>query len=391
MKDKNRPILSLILCSRNDEYMGNSRWRLETTLNYVANRVEALGRAKDVEVLVADWGSEIPLREVLRLNPAAAQLVSFILIPPEIARPLQKDSPFPEVLALNAAARRAKGVYIGRIDQDTLVGRRFLQVFFELYEGKRKIEVPLERALLFSNVRMVPYRFAVRCSSIWVVEQFVERLGSSLKLEITRGWPFYYNSVGIWLLPHALWSECGGYDEELIYMNSMEIEMIKRLMQRYRLVNLGNIIEDDFYHLEHYHPWVPRKSSVYRRTNGYNRDAPIGVFDPNGEKWGLAQYFLYVDTYASPDDSAAMPRREWRARDEVTFSLLLLLVKIQIFCDILPAWCIKFLRPWLGVSRHRAKLVRDTIWGKPIRDWHRLLHELWITKRTARLQASRRQ
>jgi len=96
--------------------MGNSRWRLETTLNYVADQVKELGRAKDVEVLVADWGSEVPLREVLRLTPAAADIVSFVLIPPEIALPLQKDSPFPEVLALNAAARRAKGTYIGRID-----------------------------------------------------------------------------------------------------------------------------------------------------------------------------------------------------------------------------------------------------------------------------------
>ena len=133
--------------------MGNSRWRLETALNYVADQVEALGRAEDVEVLVADWGSEIPLREVLRLTPAAAGIVSFILIPPEIARPLQKDSPFPEVLALNAAARRARGTYIGQIDQDTLVGKRFLEVFFELYDGKRELSIPLDRALCLKSSR----------------------------------------------------------------------------------------------------------------------------------------------------------------------------------------------------------------------------------------------
>jgi hypothetical protein len=57
--------------------MGNSRWRLETTLNYVADQVEALARTKDVEVLVADWGSEIPLRNVLRRTPAASDRVLF--------------------------------------------------------------------------------------------------------------------------------------------------------------------------------------------------------------------------------------------------------------------------------------------------------------------------
>ena len=71
------PVLSLVLCSRNDRYMGNSRWRLETALNYVAGRVEALGREQDVEVLVADWGSEVPLREVLVLGPTATRIVSF--------------------------------------------------------------------------------------------------------------------------------------------------------------------------------------------------------------------------------------------------------------------------------------------------------------------------
>ncbi len=117
------PVLSLILCSRNDQYMGNSRWRLETALNYVAGRVEALGRERDVEVLVADWGSEVPLREVVRLGPTAARIVSFVTVPPALARDLQRDSPFPEVLALNAAARRARG-RVHRADRSGHAGRR---------------------------------------------------------------------------------------------------------------------------------------------------------------------------------------------------------------------------------------------------------------------------
>src|SRR5262245_22160359 len=211
-EEKKTPALSLILCSRNDEYMGNSRWRLETTLNYLADQVESLGRTKDLEVLVADWGSDIPLRDVLQLTPAASRIVSFMLIPPEIARPLQKDSPFPEVLALNAAARRASGKYIGRIDQDTLVGGRFLAVFFNIHEQRRQMEIPLESALLFSNVRMIPYRFAVRSPSRSVVEHFVDRFGNSLKVEINSRQPYYWYSVGIWLLPRTVWYECGGYD-----------------------------------------------------------------------------------------------------------------------------------------------------------------------------------
>src|SRR5262249_40503330 len=156
------------------------------------------------------------------------------------------------------------------------------EAFFDIHEQRRQIEVPLELALLFSNVRMIPYRFAVRCPVLSVVEQFIDRFGSSFKIEITSEWPFYYFCVGVWLLPHALWHECGGYDEEMLYMNDMEIEMVDRLRQKYRLVNLAKIIDYDFYHLEHYHPWVPRRSSVYRKTN--DSYVPKRVFHPNSEK-----------------------------------------------------------------------------------------------------------
>ena len=58
---------------------------------------------------------------------------------------------------MNTAARRASGEYIGRIDQDTLVGRRFLETFLRLYQGTEDLPVPLESALLFSQRRDVPY------------------------------------------------------------------------------------------------------------------------------------------------------------------------------------------------------------------------------------------
>jgi hypothetical protein len=318
--------LSLILCSRNDEYMGNSRWRLQTTLNYVAEQIESLGREKDVQILVADWGSEIPLQEVLDLTPAAAKIISFLLIPPNIARLLQKDSPFPEVLALNAAARRASGAYLGRIDQDTLVGRKFLQVFFDLYEGRQKLEVPLHRALLFSNVRMVPYRFVVRSPSLWAVKAFLAKFRRRMRVEITSAHPFYWYSVGIWLVSRDIWHECGGYDEEMLYMNGMEINMILRLLPKYPIINLGEMTDCDFYHLEHYHPFVPRMSSVYRRTNSRWRLD----YNPNGADWGLAQHsFKAIQSNLT---LAPLTASRQGRHYELRVTLLMLLVA-QMVCD----------------------------------------------------------
>jgi hypothetical protein len=361
-------VLSLILCSRNDEYMGNSRWRLETTLNYVAMNVHALGREREVEVLVADWGSEIPLAEVLNLSPMAAALVGFIRILPELARVLQRDSLFPEVLALNTAVRRAKGQYIGRIDQDTLVGKRFLTVFFDIHEGRRHLAVRPQEALLFSNVRMIPYRFAVRCPSFSAVQRFVSWCGPWIKPENSRSRaPFHFAAVGIWLSHRSLWNECGGYDERMIFMNSMETDMIHRLMMRgYELVDLGRLVEQDFFHLEHYHPSVPRKSGLYRNVNRYDPLGKPDAFFPNGTNWGLEEYSLQVSAFCGRTDQNILMARPFEVP---SFTLALLLIGTQMLGDSA--------RKASSIWRRRAKLAWDAVKSEPIIKWPHLLKSLW--------------
>ena len=100
--------LSLVICSRNDNYSGNSLYRLQATLNYLALQVASLDRLDGVEVVVTDWGSETPLRQVLALTPDAARITHFLEVPRAIARDKQGDSPFAEVMANNAAIRRAR-------------------------------------------------------------------------------------------------------------------------------------------------------------------------------------------------------------------------------------------------------------------------------------------
>jgi hypothetical protein len=369
-----KPILSLILCSRNDEYMGNSRWRLRTALNYLAKNVQELNKENLVEVLVADWGSEVPLAEVLQLTPEAARLTSFVLIPAGLANQLQGDSAFPEVLALNAVARRARGEYLGRIDQDTLVGKRFLSFFFDLYEDKRTLALPLDSALLFANRRDIPYRFSVRCPPLASVEMMIAIFGSALKVWTLPDRPFWTYWVGIWLIHRDLWNECGGYDETLIHYNWMETDMIVRLKQKYEVVNLGQLVDFDFYHLEHYHPhvaWVARNHP--KKNQSVNlKDAPRS-FHPNGTDWGLNQFDLAV-SFAQVSDQE-------NKGTGVAFILLLALTSMQITYD-------KVFLAWMGafaVFSRRAALVRKTVSGHSIVRWPGLLMKVWIGKRSDRV------
>jgi hypothetical protein len=369
MKNKN-PALSLILCSRNDNYMGNSCWRLETTLNYVADQVEALGRTKDVEVLVADWGSDISLRDVLQLTPTAAKIVSFLLIPPEVARGLQKDSPFPEVLALNAAARRARGAYIGRIDQDTLVGRRFLEVFFDLYDGRRQLAIPLDSALLYSGRRRIPYWFAVRCPAHRHVAKFIRLLGRRCRLDTLPNREYWTYLVGIWLIHRDLWIECGGYDERFIYYNWMEVEMILRLRQRYTLIDFGKMVDYDFYHLGHRNPRARlTRRDLGHQVNTFDLDpsAPPLPYHPNSDVWGLEKFKLDVESGLK----TSPPRESWS--DNVVFAVWVAYTGMQLILD-------RVYLPLVGKSllwTKRAEKAWAALRGEHPLGWPRVLMELW--------------
>ena len=151
-------LLSLILCSRNDSYVGNSRWRLETSINLALLNAKRADFLDQLEIIVSDWGSEIPLRNVLQLVPEAEGRVKFVHTPIDIAIIEQKDSKFPEVIALNSAARRANGEYIGRIDNDTVVGEEFFQKFAKLYKDNPTDTFDLKDSFLFVERRSVPYK-----------------------------------------------------------------------------------------------------------------------------------------------------------------------------------------------------------------------------------------
>jgi hypothetical protein len=367
--------LSLVLCARNDRYMGDSLWRLRTALTYTARSVAKLRLENRVEVIVADWGSQKPLHEELWLDEATSSLVSFVVIPPAIALPLQGDSAFTEVVALNAAARRARGQFIGRIDQDTMVGTRFLSSFFRLQDGAA--ETPLDQTLLFSARRGVPYRFAVRSPSLSVVERFVRLRRGSLPVEgAVEPVPFYMGAVGIWLLHRALWDECRGYDERMIYMNGMEANMMQRLLKKYPIVDVGPMSDYDFFHLEHYHPRQRRATGSHRKVNPHHPFSEPDQLEANDEGWGLAAHSLEIAKArpASSAEASAERHGGWPA----TIVLMAIAAAEQLGDRAYLA---------RGLWLRRVRIIREGVRGKPLTSWPRALRELWMNRQEARHEA----
>ena len=228
----------------------------------------------------------------MRLTAEAARIVRYLNVPQNLAREKQKDSPFAEVIALNAAARRSRGDYIGRIDQDTLVGRRFFEWFFSAIETSIA-PVPVNSTVMISNRRRIPYAFAVRCLPLPIVEKYVglfHRLLPRMRPPpVERYWECY---IGILLLHHKLWEVARGYDESFVYYGHMETDFFLRLRTRFAGLDLGSLVACDFYHLDHIRTWSVWSvfhETVARSLNPARTLAdPPPEFSPNGKDWGLA-------------------------------------------------------------------------------------------------------
>jgi hypothetical protein len=230
----------------------------------------------------------------------------------------------------------------------------------------------LDTALFFANRRSIPYRFAVSCPRLPIVKRFVRSFGDRLHIETGR--VFYTIDVGIWLLHRRLWNECGGYDERMIFMNDMEIDMATRLMSTYPMIDLGRLVGYDFYHLDHYHPRGSRSSSTHRRVNEERPRQPAGL-QPNGDGWGLAAHELAITS--GHVVVSGFSRTRPAIVDAAIFSILVLYTRVRMAIDSL-------VYPFVPVWRRRTAIAWRTVRGESLVRWPTLLRRIWLERPSAR-------
>jgi hypothetical protein len=276
--------------------------------------------------------------------------------------------------------RRSQGAYVGRIDQDTLVCREFYECFLS---GARTPQGSPERSIFFSNRRSIPLRFAERCPELGHLERFVDLYGRRLDVWAYNGhYPdlFWTSFVGISLYHRDLWFEAGGYDERFIYYDWMETDMIARLRGRYPIVNLGELVDHVFFHLDHYllrSVWRelahPRQFSAAKANPEVDLGLPASDPHPNGVDWGLNDHDLEVATVG--------PRAEARRTALVGFVALSGRAAALSLWDRLRAWPLRRLVPAYHHWARRFRSARSTVRGQPLLRWPALLGRLWVEGR----------
>jgi hypothetical protein len=284
---------SYVLVSRNDKYCGNAFSRLTNTLNFLGESLNKTENLENSECILVDWGSEKPLHKELILNSYIRKILKVVYVPNRISKFYQKDSPFSEVHAMNCGFRNMSGKYFMRIDQDTLVGYRFINWFYnEFEEVDYGFDWPLSafsgrRDLTKDQSKQFKKIIGDKklCYEVPIVHPInyhncIGKLGQIV--------PFYNSSVGIMIVERNLYESEKGFNEDFIYMNQMDGEFMNRISSKHLVYNLSQKIDNDFYH--QYHNQIMQRE---RKTNDVN--IKRGKYtNTNKDNWGLKDEKLEI-------------------------------------------------------------------------------------------------
>jgi glycosyltransferase involved in cell wall biosynthesis len=299
------PLLTLNVAARNDNYLGDFKWRFNTMLNFLGKSVATIGRQADIEVQVIDWNSEVPLHRALTLCPEAAAITRFIVVPPEIAIPAQRDSKFPIPIAVNVGIRHAGGEFIAGTDSDVLYTPATLLSLFAVLEG-RIPEIPLKTSLMVSVRRHIPYDMVLRQPKLRDLQEYIARNHSLLPHE-----PAYVGTgvPGAHIMMHRdRWNECRGYDERMIYWGWLDVDLVLRMSQEYSFVYLDNFGVHPV-HLEHYRR--RGDDEEIKRLHKLNHPDDMPRFLVNDENWGLALHRLAYYRAENVGEADTDPPSPW--------------------------------------------------------------------------------
>jgi len=303
--------LSVVLVCRNDNYMGNYKYRLTTSINYLARNLKQIGRLEEVEILVTDWNSETAIAKVLPLSTEAGEITQFIYVPPNVAAKFQQpDQVFHSSCSMNVALRRATGEFLMVVDADTLMPLLSLKAICEFLEGKVALPLDRERCFFLGNRRHIPWEVVQRELSL--EEWDVYLLLNAGELERDRGWPGLGVCQIAWLAHRSIWHECQGFNQQLHYWGWNDAELTLRITQNYPWINLESL-GILLFHMEHW-PYNQRTVPLL-----YNPHIVSPDFAANDCNWGLADFPLEIQTgenicqlreLVQPPSEAVIPWRQ---------------------------------------------------------------------------------
>ena len=279
----NEKTLSICMSGRNDDYTLNFKYRFQQSVDFLAYSAEKAGVLSDIEVVFADWNSDIPLHNELKFTEAATKILKFVVVPPEVAEKHNcGNTPFHTTKALNVAIRRATGKYIASMPGDILIADFSIGRLISLLRDEKNILFDPTKSQICIPRKIIPHAFYDQSISIKELDWLLSNMSSELKHSFFASGTIA--GTGVVVYPKHILQEYFGLDESLAGHGHSDTELCVRLSRILPIVNLEGhgIICYDFAH-----EFIGDKKRISRRNTIL--ELPLSI---NNENWGLVNYDL---------------------------------------------------------------------------------------------------
>ncbi len=227
---RDRPLLSICMTARNDNYCGNFIYRLETALNHMAQNAEQLGVLEKFDILITDWNSDQRLGDALHLSSDAVQLCRFVSVPPKVAQvynPPHRE--FNTSLSVNVALRRANGRFLMFIPCDILFPMAGFKNLIDLIEGNIATPMNLDQTLMLVSRKFIPWEFIGKEPDMGTLEKYL--MYNSWRFVEPPTIPGLNAHMGAIIMHRNHWHATHGLDESLMQWGWSDIELGLRMNQ----------------------------------------------------------------------------------------------------------------------------------------------------------------
>lgn len=275
-------VLSIVIAARNDNYGGDFLYRFKTAMQMTIDGITSSGYVDDVEIVIVDWGSEIPLHTVV---PSDGNLIRYIMVPSSVAQFYNQDSTFAVAMAINIGVRRCYGEYIAIEGADVIHSADFFKRLMPLIKGSGKyLNQNLSRCFCAIPLKHVPIEFLKSSPTVRDIDGYLHDNGE--KLPFQEIMPFLFGAAGSLLMSRDMWYSMRGLDQRLIYWGWSDIDLALRARLKFTSISFGTDSGIYVYHLEHHtrpkDPLLDQISPEYFNpftVNDYNWGAGDTVFD----------------------------------------------------------------------------------------------------------------
>jgi SAM-dependent methyltransferase len=282
-------LLSIVITGRDDDYMPDFLYRITTTINFIARNLYRLGRLKDVEIVVVDWGSGKPMSQTLNLSRQAVQICRFLYIPPELIKEVQngKDT-FHPAISVNAGIRKSSGNFVMLSAADTIFTPFSLESLLKLLEGTYQFPMNIEQTYFICPRQNVPWQFVKSRPTLDEWEKFLLTTAGEHNRFREGAINSISSAAGSIIMHKLLWHELRGLDEKLSGWGFNDIDLSLRASQKYAWLELTCIGVSSF-HMSHI-PYDQRPVAKQNfNAHFYRKDIQV-----NDENWGLNKYPLQL-------------------------------------------------------------------------------------------------